>query len=374
MKRFVLIAGLMAAFALLMVSGASLYYESGGGKGCTSCHEMQPVYSRWRASSHRGIACEKCHGGALTLDASFHWNNATRVYTHLRGDLPEQIAFGNDAAQAMTARCESCHRQEVAAWRAGGHSATYSRIFLDKKHNTENMLMDDCLRCHGAQFEGGIRDLVTPVNRSGPWRLAAAQLANRPSIPCVTCHEMHREGEPMQKTTVDGRQPGPVQEIARPSLALYDRRTRQYIALADLPLPAMREGTRTIRMSPDRRQALCYQCHAPTATMQVASGDDRTGIGVHEGISCLACHAQHGQQTRASCASCHPKMSNCGLDVEKMDTTFCSAGSRQNIHRVKCADCHTRGVPKRSGPQPYGRTAGIRMNRSISILALRLAQ
>jgi hypothetical protein len=112
-------------------------------------------------------------------------------------------------------------------------------------------------------------------------------------------------------------------------------------------MPSMMEGSRVVRMSPDRRQALCYQCHAPIANMQVGTGDDRTGIGVHEGISCLACHAQHGQKTRASCASCHPKMSNCGLDVEKMDTTFASLNSKHNIHWVKCADCHTHGVPRK---------------------------
>jgi hypothetical protein len=207
--------------------------------------------------------------------------------------------------------------------------------------------MDDCLRCHGMHFEGGIADLVAPVNRSGPWRLARAELANMPTIPCLTCHEMHRQGPPLKKAGVEGRVPGPSQEIARPSLAWFDRRTQQYIPLADLPVPTVLEGDRAIKMSPDRRQALCYQCHAPVATMQVGSGDDRTGLGVHEGISCLACHAQHGQTTRASCATCHPKMSNCGLDVEKMDTTFASHDSRHNIHWVKCADCHPQGVPKK---------------------------
>lgn len=347
MKRVLLSSGLVIAAVVLMVPGASLYYESGGGKGCTSCHEMQPLYEQWHGSSHRGIACEKCHGGALTADLSFHWNNATRVFKHVRGDLPEQIGFGNDYVQAMTARCEGCHRQEYAAWQSGPHSANYTRIFLDKKHNTENTPMDDCLRCHGMHFEGGIRDLVTPVNRTGPWKLVAVELGNRPTMPCLTCHEMHREGRPMHKSTAEGRVPGPVQEIARPSLALYDRRSQQYISLSDLPMPAMLEGARAVKMSPDQRQALCYQCHAPTAAMQVGSGDDRTGIGVHEGISCLACHAQHGEQTRASCAACHPKMSNCGIDVEKMDTTFRSTDSRHNIHWVKCADCHTHGVPKK---------------------------
>jgi hypothetical protein len=119
-------------------------------------------------------------------------------------------------------------------------------------------------------------------------------------------------------------------------------------------MPRMMEGTRAVKMSPDQRQALCYQCHAPVAAMQVGSGDDRTGMGVHEGISCLACHAQHGEQTRASCATCHPKMSNCGLDVEKMDTTFASAKSKHNVHWVKCQDCHTKGVPKKKEPAVTG--------------------
>ena len=116
--------------------------------------------------------------------------------------------------------------------------------------------------------------------------------------------------------------------------------------MAALSLPAMMEGERPVKMSPDQRQALCYQCHAPRADAQVGSGDDRTGVGVHEGISCLACHQKHGQQTRASCANCHPRLSNCGLDVEKMDTTFANAKSAHNVHWVRCADCHQHGMPK----------------------------
>jgi len=38
-------------------------------------------------------------------------------------------------------------------------------------------------------------------------------------------------------------------------------------------------------------------------------------------------------------------MSHCGIDVEKMDTTFATKASRHNIHWVRCADCHEHGVP-----------------------------
>ncbi len=342
MKQALAIAAVCLLAAVLMIPGASLYFESGGGVRCTNCHEMQPHFDAWHASSHRGTGCEKCHGGALTLDPAFHQTNVKRAVSHLRGELPEQTNLASSQVSAVSELCAGCHRQEHAAWKSGGHSATYSRIFLDRKHNTKHMLMDDCLRCHGMYFEGGIGDLVTPVDRNGPWRLARPELAEMPSMPCLTCHAIHREGSPLLKT-----KDGPKQEIARPSLAFYDRRTQRHVPLADLPVPAMRQGERLVKMSKDQRQALCYQCHAPTAAMQVASGDDRTGAGVHEGIGCLACHAQHGQKTRASCAACHPKMSNCGIDVEKMDTTFLSDSSKNNIHWVKCADCHPKGVPRK---------------------------
>ena len=81
--------------------------------------------------------------------------------------------------------------------------------------------------------------------------------------------------------------------------------------------------------------------------MQAGSGDDRTPLGIHEGLSCLACHQKHGEATRQSCSDCHPKLSNCGIDVEKMDTTFRNPKSTHNIHTAKCLDCHPKGVPKK---------------------------
>jgi hypothetical protein len=194
-------------------------------------------------------------------------------------------------------------------------------------------------------YEGGIGDLVTPLDRKGPWRLKRPAEAPEPAVPCLACHEIHRPGAPLaaraDRAAVEGRD----QEVAVPSLAFYDRRAMEHVGLDLLPMPAMRDGERAVAASPDRRQALCYQCHAPRAGNQVFSGDDRTPVGVHEGLSCVACHAKHGQTTRASCAACHPRLSNCGLDVETMDTSFRSRTSRHDVHRVACVDCHPAGVP-----------------------------
>jgi hypothetical protein len=338
---------LVALFAILLLPGASLYYQYSGGRTCARCHEIWQPYRDWHESSHRNVACSECHGDVMTLDAGFHLKNLRQLAAHLRGRIPEEVRLKTDDVLAIETRCAKCHREEYADWSAGPHSATYSKIFLDKDHNQKILLMDDCLRCHSMHFQGSIRDLVTPVDTKGPWKLLDSRLADRPAMPCLTCHQMHRHGAPLARPVVKADDAGPQQEIFRPSVALFDRRQQEYVSLARLPLPQMYEGKRPVKISPDQRQALCYQCHAPDATAQIGSADDRTPIGVHEGLSCFACHEKHGQTTRASCTTCHPQLSNCGINVEIMDTTFKSAKSPHNVHTVKCSDCHSKGVPKR---------------------------
>lgn len=344
-RRVVLLV--LSLAVLLAVPGGALYYRLSGGKACTTCHEIWQPYTDWRTSTHRDVACGDCHGDVFTLDAGFHLNNIRRLVSHLRGDLPEQVRLKTRDVLRASERCQKCHREEYAVWRSGPHSVTYADLFLDKTHNRQRALADDCLRCHGMHFDGGIRDLVAPLNTSGPWRLLNSGLHDSPAIPCLTCHQMHHEGLPLGKSKLNEHLPGTTQEIFRPSLVLFDRRELTGVPVRFLSLPAMREGGREVKISPDQRQALCYQCHAPLPTFAVGSGDDRTPIGVHEGLSCFACHETHSQRTRASCANCHPRLSNCGLNVETMDTTFKSAKSPHNIHFVKCLDCHTKGVPKK---------------------------
>lgn len=336
--------GTLLVVVIIAFAAPSLYYERSG-SACASCHEIWQPYADWHSSTHRNVPCSNCHDSVLTLNAGFHLNNMKRVFAHLHGDVPEKPRLRNADVLAMTLPCQRCHQQEFADWRASGHSASYSEILLNPTQNRKQLLMDDCLRCHAMHFQGGIRDLVTPLDTKGPWRLLQPQLAEQPTVPCLTCHQIHREGTPLAKLTAPVS--GPKQEVTRPSLAFFDRRGVDNVPISELPLPVVLEETRVVKMSADQRQALCYQCHAPQASRQAYSGDDRTPIGVHEGLSCFSCHLQHGEQTRASCDTCHAQHASCGLEVEKMDTTFKDAASKHNIHSMKCVDCHEKGVPKR---------------------------
>jgi hypothetical protein len=353
MKRKVLRGAFLAAaaIAVLALPAGSVYYEYNSGASCARCHEIRKNYDAWHGSSHRDVSCGACHGEITTLDAGFHVGNLRRLVQHVRQGFADPVRLCARDIPRLMERCRGCHRQEFAQWQSGGHSATYGRLFVDAPHNQKRLLNDDCLRCHGMHFDGGIRDLVAPVDTRGPWQLLRPDLANQPAIPCLSCHQVHREGEilPRARRTELAAAPksSAKQELLRPSVSLFDRREQRHFSVDFLSLPAMRDGSRVLKISPDTRQALCYQCHAPLAGGLVGSGDDRTPVGVHEGLSCLACHLKHGQQTRASCANCHPRLSNCGLDVEKMDTTFLSAASGHNIHFVKCADCHPKGIPRK---------------------------
>lgn len=338
MRKIFLAGGLVLVCVLLAVPTASLYYTSSRGRGCARCHEIRANFETWRSSAHRSLNCTDCHDSSTMT-------NLRRVSAHASGEVPGQIQLRVSDVQAITEKCQSCHRQEFAQWHASGHSATYRRIFANADHNQRRLLNDDCLRCHGMHFPDSIGDVVQPVSTKGPWKLMDASLANAPAIPCLACHAMHREGPPLKEVE---QRIGRTEERSRPSLGLFDRRSRTNIPAGILPLPAVFDGARTVRLSPDPRQALCYQCHAPLSTAQAGSGDDRTPLGVHEGLSCFACHQQHTQNTRQSCANCHPRLSNCGLDVEKMDTTFANPKSAHNIHTVRCSGCHRKGVPRKT--------------------------
>lgn len=352
MMRFLKLAGLVvacvAAVSVALVYGASYYYTSQHGKGCASCHEMAAFTNAVHTSAHRTATCMDCHDAGLGT-------KLRHIRVHLFGQPAEAIHLRDVDVLAMTTKCQQCHQHEYAAWHAGPHSATYARIFTDPVHNAKRRLADDCLRCHGMHLNGAVRDLVQPMNAAGPWSLMRPALSNEPTMPCMACHEMHREGPTQSK---------PAQRISAATvpmaatLAFFDRREQMHFGAGQLAIPVLFDGARAVKVSPDQRQAICYQCHAPRIAdagslagsnhwgPQVGSGDDRTPMGVHEGINCLGCHNGHSENAAGSCKTCHPAMSNCGLDVEKMDTTFANAKSTHNVHWVRCVDCHQHGVPK----------------------------
>ncbi|MGB7742133.1 MAG: multiheme c-type cytochrome, partial [Terracidiphilus sp.] len=289
-KRTAIAAVSLALLAFVSVFGASAYYSSERGQGCASCHEMKSYVLVAHDSPHRAMGCMECHDAGLRTKLRHTW-------VHITHKWPENIRLREVDVLATSANCQRCHQQEYATWHAGPHSATYTQIFTNRQQNSRQMLMDDCLRCHGMYFGGSIRDLVQPQNKTGPWHLVPARLADQPAMPCGACHWLHREGapetKPAERISVAG-------EAIPVTLGFYDRREGLHFAADNLTIPQLYDGARALNVSQDPRQGICYQCHAPRTPdagsvaaaqswgLQAGSGDDRTPMGVHEGLSCFS--------------------------------------------------------------------------------------
>lgn len=331
-------------FTLLIVLGGSYTWWNAANpeKTCTSCHEINPAKDSWAGSAHSQVSCFKCHGTALGNGWHSLSEKAGMVFTHVKkSPRHDDIKMTEDQLIETMERCKNCHQAEYANWISGGHSADYSHIFLHETHNKTEQLNFDCLRCHGMFYSGTINDLVEPISTEGPWKMKDETRSDLPAIPCMACHQMHSHGIPSVRP--DYSNPNFIfygRVVQNNSVGLYSRHEKMHFDLANLPTPIMLNDNDTVRTPVDPVYRLCVQCHAPGVWHQAGQGDDHTPTGVHEGLSCRACHEPHSNFQRNSCDRCHPAISNCKLDVKTMNTTYFDPGSQNDIHHVKCTDCH----------------------------------
>jgi hypothetical protein len=341
-KRIFIPASLVLLFFILIV-GYIAWNSANPQKSCASCHEINPSVESSQSSAHREIECSQCHGTALSNGLHSVIEKTNMLFFHLSTDEEgREIRLDEDQIVEIMDKCENCHRTQYADWKSGGHSANYSHIFLDEVHNKKEQPYWDCLRCHGMFYQGNIYDLMEPVDNRGAWNLKNPDQADIPTIPCLACHQIHAENETR----------APAQTLDNPRNIFYEREERNipyglylradmmFLRADYLPNPDMSKSGKKITTAHDYSYRLCIQCHSPNYAHETGSQDDRTPTGVHEGLSCNACHKVHSNDSKNSCSSCHPGISNCGLDVTKMNTSFLSADSPNNIHFVECKDCH----------------------------------
>jgi hypothetical protein len=316
-------------------------------KTCASCHEIGKSVNRFAQSSHRKLSCKECHGTALS--SGFHGlrEKGMMIVQHVKNKSLEDIKLNEEQILEVMDKCIACHKAEYAGWLTGGHSARYKDIFLNEKHNTTEQINFDCLRCHGMYSDVPVTDLIEPLNKTGPWKFKFQGMSDKPAIPCMACHQIHNKGN--LQPVPDYSSPGKIFYMRQDSfskVSFYNRQDRSDISTDNLPKLLLWDGNRPVKVSDDPVMRNCIQCHAPNARHQAGTSDDRTPRGVHEGISCTACHEPHSNDARQSCINCHPVISNCKLDVTKMNTSFADSSSSNNIHWVSCTDCHKDGIPK----------------------------
>ncbi len=342
-KRFFIVVLAILGVTILLFTGYAGWNAANPDRTCASCHEIAPSMEIWEQSAHREVTCADCHGTALTNGIHSMKEKAGMFFAHFRNEQPvTRVTLNEHGVLEVMNACTGCHQEEYRSWLAGGHSATYADIFLNARHNHMERPYPGCFRCHGMYFRGTITDLLYPVDTAGPWQLNEEHQASLPVIPCLACHPIHLENQVRgQAGSLDEPEAIFYERAKRePLMGLYLRSDKMHLRADMLPKPEMFHQGAEVYVSDDPAQRLCVQCHAPNWEHEAGTEDDRTPVGVHEGISCLACHQGHSSNAREACKTCHPALSNCGLEVETMNTTYFKRGSPNDIHFMQCTDCH----------------------------------
>jgi hypothetical protein len=346
MKKILIIGSSLLVLLLALFTSYSGWNAASPASTCAKCHEISHSFDQWAQSAHRNIACKECHGTAMSEGLHSLTEKAAMLFHHNSNLRAEDIRISEDQRMEVMQRCIACHQTEYAKWNSGGHAMNYSELFLNTKHNKREVPHDDCLRCHGMFYDKGtVHDILEPLDTVGPWNLKNVNIAGRPTIPCFACHEIHQPGYPGMRQTLKVPSTLHYSRMKKSFAALYYRRDSMYFPVSLLPSPTLNYQSRNLKLSGDLNQRLCIQCHAPNAFNMAGTGDDHSARGVHEGISCLSCHDPHSNSAVESCKNCHPAISNCKIDVEKMNTSYVDRASKNNIHYVACTDCHLKGRP-----------------------------
>lgn len=349
-RKIIIIISSCLLLLVLFILGYAGWNTASPEQTCASCHEIVPSVEIWQQSAHRDVTCVECHGTALSNGFHSLREKTKMVFSHLKKEEIRTITrLDEHGVLEVMEACAGCHRDEYRSWMAGGHSATYSDIFLNEKHNTMERPYPDCFRCHGMYYDGTISDLVQPISTTGPWSLKQPEKATQPVIPCLACHGIHMENETM---THPGTMDDPAATFYESDprnqyTAFYLRSDRMHLRSDLLRKPDIYHAGEVVQVADDPVQRICMQCHAPNWAHEAGTEDDRTPTGVHEGISCLACHSDHSNNPAGACYTCHPAVTSCNLDVMQMNTSYKSRKSPNNIHSMKCIDCHD-PVPNQS--------------------------
>ncbi len=224
------------------------------------------------------------------------------------------------------ADCAGCHETEQSQWASDAdlHAQSVSEVLTNEEHNSEELLVDDCLKCHASfQYPLGVAHFVTPVDMigfpAGTWtELNASEWE---ATKCEVCHDPTSDGEKM---------------LAKYGAVLDGVWSAAYISISDLPeaYQIIITGDETYSDStyvyPDQTTLsaqitrLCTSCHDPEdqgsepeiiqdgINYGPQGGDSRSYVMVnHQGFGCGDCHDPHDftpvdPTQKSTCAGCHP--------------------------------------------------------------------
>jgi len=295
----------IAAALVLMVAAAAATVGSASfsRRFCSSCHEMQPMISAWRASPHAEVECYSCHGSPYEwyrspqalVDRAARLARFVRV--HLSGRMAQAVGDGDFKGTIDDATCLHCHDPERTV------TSRLGVLIQHQKHAERNK---SCVSCH----------LYTAHPDAN---------ADRDMLMMQLCYECH--GQPDQpKATAECRLCHPKGLPLRPqSHTEGDWKQRHgKLAKADTPLCMM-----------CHREAFCQDCHGLAMPHPSGWARGKSSHGVVARRDHLVCEKCHVGRTNL-CTMCHHQ----GYDQSKGPWVSQHFRMVQETGAVFCMRCH----------------------------------
>lgn len=150
-NRYKLYKFLTVALFLVVVFfsiGAITVETTSTSKFCSTCHEMQPEYYTWKASSHSEVDCVQCHiKSGVDEYAKAKANGLVEVYKKTTGKYIAPIRMPDEVPDES---CEKCHNVYKRNFTTSGD------IIISHVKHKENDVT--CVQCHSGIAHGNIAD------------------------------------------------------------------------------------------------------------------------------------------------------------------------------------------------------------------------
>jgi len=182
LKLFILANGLLI---FIGVASVGMLKVTSTPQFCSSCHEMQPEFVTWQATSHNQIDCVKCHIPPGLDSLVKHKISAMKqLYQHVTDQVPNPIEMPHPIENYV---CEQCHSQNRLVNASGD-------IVIPHNRHLEQEI--ECVTCHKGVAHGVLaeRELTKEIPYDD-WTPAVAQEQTKskyvrpPMGTCMACHE-----------------------------------------------------------------------------------------------------------------------------------------------------------------------------------------
>jgi nitrate/TMAO reductase-like tetraheme cytochrome c subunit len=329
---------------------------------CGLCHQMSVYMESWRTSSHRDVACTKCHyepgylnhlkgkwvDGQVSLAYFISGKRPSRPHAEindssclqagchktdrLQGDMIyKNVAFSHgqhlgELRRGMRLRCTSCHAQLVQGLHLTVHE---TNCFICHYYKAGPKGEEECLSCAVGGCTSCHVEPKGDINVKG-WNFNHRKYIAR-EVACEKCHLNVVQGDghvPEGKCVQCHNEPAILTAKYTSQFMHKNHVTDHKIECADCHTPLRHEIGSILMLN--QPSTLCDKCHVrDTHRMATELYRGSGGIGVPDSPSLMFA-------TNVDCVACHRKSS------ESQAALHTTRYAERAIEEA-CVDCHGEG-------------------------------